>query len=251
VLIYLIAFAGGLLAGVINTLAGNGSAITLTILTELMGLPPNVANGTNRIGVLANSVAASTSLYTNGKLELNSNRIMLGLLLLGAMFGLWAALRISNEDFRFVFAILLVIMLCTILLGPSRWIKERADTPPAPPWVLWPLYFALGFYGGFIQMGMGIFFLAITVLLGKLPLAKANALKVFSTALYTAVVLAVFASQHMVAWREGLILAAGQGLGGWLGGSFVAKHPKSGIVTYWLLVAVVAIVVVRMAWVHF
>ena len=45
---YIIAIVGSALAGAINTLAGNGSAITLTILTELLGLPGNMANGTNK-----------------------------------------------------------------------------------------------------------------------------------------------------------------------------------------------------------
>ena len=51
----IIAVAGAFAAGVINALAGNGSVITLTILTELIGLPGNVANGTNRVGVLFNA----------------------------------------------------------------------------------------------------------------------------------------------------------------------------------------------------
>ena len=40
----------GMLAGVINTLAGGGSLLTLPVLI-FMGLPPNVANATNRIGI--------------------------------------------------------------------------------------------------------------------------------------------------------------------------------------------------------
>ena len=43
--------AGGLLAGVLNTLAGGGSLLTVPLLV-LLGLPGTVANGTNRIGVL-------------------------------------------------------------------------------------------------------------------------------------------------------------------------------------------------------
>lgn len=56
----LIAFGGAFLAGIINALAGNGSIITLTVLTELLGLPGNIANGTNRVGVLMNAAGAMT-----------------------------------------------------------------------------------------------------------------------------------------------------------------------------------------------
>ena len=58
-----IAFGGAFLAGMINALAGNGSVITLTILTAFMGLPATVANGTNRVGVLMNAFGAFTGFY--------------------------------------------------------------------------------------------------------------------------------------------------------------------------------------------
>jgi len=41
----------GVVTGVINTLAGGGSLLTLPMLIFL-GLPPSVANGTNRIAIL-------------------------------------------------------------------------------------------------------------------------------------------------------------------------------------------------------
>ena len=58
-MIYLLALVGSFVAGAINTLAGNGSAITLTILTEVLGLPGTVANGTNRVGIATQSLASS------------------------------------------------------------------------------------------------------------------------------------------------------------------------------------------------
>ena len=62
-----IAVIGGFVAGVINTLAGNGSVITLSILTEVMGLPGNIANATNRVGVLLQGIASSTGFIKNKK----------------------------------------------------------------------------------------------------------------------------------------------------------------------------------------
>jgi uncharacterized membrane protein YfcA len=50
----------GLVAGFINTLAGSGSLLSLPMLI-LLGLPANVANGTNRVGVtMQNIVAVAT-----------------------------------------------------------------------------------------------------------------------------------------------------------------------------------------------
>lgn len=248
--LYIVCLIGGLLAGIINALAGNGSVITLSILTELMGLPANVANGTNRIGVLANAIGASGSFYKNDKLEISKNKYAIILLLIGSLSGLWAALVISNEDFRSIFGGLLIVMFFVTIIKPERWIKEKPSGQPPSDWVLWLLYFALGFYGGFIQMGMGIFFLAVTVLVAKMPMANANGLKSFSIAIYTLIVLIIFSINGMVSWQEGAILAVGQAVGGWLGGSFGAKHPKANVVTYWLLVCIVIVAIIHVFGLH-
>ena len=54
----LVLLAGGLIAGVVNTLAGGGSLLTVPILV-LIGLPGTIANGTNRIGILVQCLVAT------------------------------------------------------------------------------------------------------------------------------------------------------------------------------------------------
>ena len=71
--VYIIAIIGSAIAGAINVMAGNGSAITLTILTELVGLPGNMANATNRIGVLTQTWASNYAFYQKGKIDLKSS----------------------------------------------------------------------------------------------------------------------------------------------------------------------------------
>ena len=51
---------GGLLAGSVNTMAGGGSLLTVPLLV-LVGLPGDVANGSNRVGILASSLSASAT----------------------------------------------------------------------------------------------------------------------------------------------------------------------------------------------
>ena len=67
--VYPVAIIGGFLAGFINTLAGNGSAITLTILMEFMGLPPNVANASNRVGIFSQSIVSTWVFNKKGKIN--------------------------------------------------------------------------------------------------------------------------------------------------------------------------------------
>jgi len=57
--------AGGFAAGVINTLAGGGSLITVGLLVFL-GLPGTLANGTNRIGVLVQNLTSAWRFRAEG-----------------------------------------------------------------------------------------------------------------------------------------------------------------------------------------
>ncbi|MCB0688675.1 MAG: sulfite exporter TauE/SafE family protein [Saprospiraceae bacterium] len=243
---YVIAIAGGALAGAINTLAGNGSAITLSILTEVMGLPGNIANGTNRIGVFTQSSAGSYAFYRNGKLDLTHGKQNIFWTVIGALLGVFVAIRVSNEQFLFVFKYLMIAMLFVMLVKPKRWLKEKSEYHPVKWWIAIPVYLALGFYGGFIQMGMGIFYLATMVLVARYSMVEGNALKSFVVALYTLIVLLIFQYKGLVRWDVGIILAIGQTLGGWYTAKFASKSPMANKIAYWLLISIVLIVLARM-----
>lgn len=244
--VYAIAVAGGLLAGFINTLAGNGSAITLTILTELIGLPGNMANGTNRVGVMANSMMASWIFYKKGKLRLERSLPYIIPTVIGAIVGVIAAIMVSNEQFKTVFRFLLVIMLIVILVNPKRWLQET-DTSARPNlWLTIPLFLALGFYGGFIQMGMGIFFLASMVLGAKFSIIESNGVKAVVIMLYTSLVIAIFQWKGLIDWEVGLVLAVGQLIGAWLAATFATKYSWAGVVAYILVVLVVIAAIIKL-----
>lgn len=153
-----IAFAGGLLAGVINTLAGNGSAITLTILTELVGLPGTVANATNRIGVVAQGLASTPHFVKHRWPAIRHSRLLIILMALGALAGAFTATRLSNAAFISIFSYTMLLMLVLMLIKPERWLRQSDLEHHLPRVWSVPLFLALGFYAGFIQMGVGIFF---------------------------------------------------------------------------------------------
>lgn len=243
--IYLVAVMGGLIAGFINTLAGNGSAITLTILTELIGLPGNLANGTNRLGVMANSMMASWVFYRNGRLKLNRSLPYMIPLIIGAIIGVVAAIMVSNEQFKIVFRYLLILMLVVIVVKPSRWLRETDINARPNFWIAIPLFLALGFYGGFIQMGMGIFFLAAMVLGAKISIIESNGVKAFVIMLYTALVIVIFQWKELIDWEIGLILALGQLIGAWIAATFATRYSKADVFAYILVIIVVILAIVK------
>ena len=83
-------------------------------------------------------------------------------------------------------------------------------------------FFAVGFYGGFIQAGVGFLLLAATTAAG-LDLVRGNAVKVLAVLCFTSISLAFFAWQVRVVWGLGLCLAAGNVLGGLRGARLTVK----------------------------
>lgn len=247
---YIIAIVGGFAAGIVNTLAGNGSAITLTILTEVLGLPPNIANGSNRIGVLTQSWSSSFAFHRGGKLPLKRSLKFIIPSVVGALFGVWVAVSVSNEGFKEIFRYLMIALLFVILIKPKRWLRESdIEAKHSLVWVI-PVYLALGFYGGFIQMGMGIFFLASMVLLAKFDLVEGNAVKVFVVACYTIFVLAIFQYNGLVDWKAGGLIAIGQMIGAYFTAKYAAAYPSLQVWVYRLLVLVVVFAIVKLFDLH-
>jgi hypothetical protein len=242
---YTVAIIGGFLAGVINTLAGSGSVITLGLMTEFLGLPANLANGTNRVGIFMQTLASTGAFKQNNKLPLERSKLIIIVTIIGAIFGVWAAVAIPNESFKVIYKYLMILMLGVILIKPQRWLRAADLEKKLPLWISVPAFLAIGFYGGFIQMGMGVFFLAIMVLIAKYDIIEANAVKTVVITIYTAIVLGIFHFQGMVDWKIGGIIAIGQATGGYLTAQFASKSDKAAVWAYRLLVVVVVLVVLN------
>lgn len=243
----LIAIVGGFMAGGINTMVGSGSAITLSILTEVMGLPPNVANGTNRVGVIAQSITTSSAFYKNGKFDIvYRSKFYMALIFIGALVGVYIATIISNEDFKEIFKYLMVLIFFVILVNPKRWLIKTQLDKKLSPLIAVPVFLALGFYGGFIQMGMGVYFLALLVLGAKFSIMDSNVVKAFTVGLYTIVIIWYFHYKGLVDWPIGGILAIGQAVGGYVTAEFASKSPKADLYAYRLLVIVVLFIILKL-----
>ena len=240
----LIAVVGGFAAGVINTLAGNGSAITLSIFTELMGLPGNIANATNRVGILFQGFASSAGFLKNDKYNnVPHTKVYIIVSVIGAIVGVYIALNISNAQFKSVFKYLLVLMLLIILINPKRWLIKTNLNARHNLWLSIPAFFFMGLYGGFIQMGMGVIFLVVTVLFMKINIIDANALKTFVVALYTIIVVIIFHYSGLINWKLGLIVASGQATGGYITADISSRYPNADIWAYRILVVVIILAV--------
>ncbi len=181
---------GGAVAGFVNTLAGGGSFLTVPLLIFL-GLPPTVANATNRVGVAAQSLAAMGGFKQENVPGLGFALRLLPATLVGSWLGAWFASSVSDEFFGRAFGLVMLAMLPVILLNP----RPRGDAPVAGGLGL-PLqllvYFGIGLYGGAVQAGIGIPLLLALVAAGGLDLVRANSVKVVVVAALTLVALVQF-----------------------------------------------------------
>ena len=113
----------GFIAGVINTLAGGGSLLTLPILIFL-GLPPNVANGTNRIGILIQSISGTLGYKSKGVSSFPFS-IYLGIsALIGAIIGAQIAIDVKGDLFNKILAVIIVVVGLLIVFRPKNNIKS-------------------------------------------------------------------------------------------------------------------------------
>ncbi|MBC7317599.1 MAG: sulfite exporter TauE/SafE family protein, partial [Chloroflexi bacterium] len=130
--VYLFAALIGVVAGIINTLAGSGSLLTLPMLTFL-GLPSPVANATNRIGVLFQNIVGTITLKRSGKLNLTGAGWLLGPSLVGGLVGALLAANVSKRSMDITIGVVMIVMLIVILLEPKRWLREQSEIKPGRP----------------------------------------------------------------------------------------------------------------------
>ncbi len=249
--VYPLAILAGIVAGIINTLAGSGSLVTLPMLVFL-GLPSNVANATNRIGVVMQNIVGITTFQRSGKLDLRSSWWPVLASVPGGILGAWAAAQLKPAEMDLVIGIVMVLMLGVILFQPTKWLREHSDVRPGRPRIGILLLFAVvGFYGGFIQAGVGVFLLAAMVLGLNYSLAHANAVKLMIVLIVTVAAVIVFmiesagANQNLIHWGFGLLMAVGQSIGAWMAARFATRSKHANIWTRRLLIAVIIISIIR------
>lgn len=241
-------FTVGVIAGFINTLAGGGSLISLPILIFL-GLPTAVANGTNRLAIAVQSLFAVTGFRRKGVSDFKASLLMSVPALVGAIIGAQLATDVSDILFKRILAAIMLLVLGIILWNPIR--KSYANVPynggmAKVSWnrriALMIMFFFIGIYGGFIQAGIGFMIIAVLTTMSGLSLLETNSHKVFIVGINALFALLVFVFHNKIHWPIGLALAAGNGLGGWIG-SHLAVTKGERFIRLVLTICVVAMAV--------
>jgi len=212
---YLLVFGVGILCGFINVVAGGGSLLTLPVLI-FMGLPPAVANGTNRVGIFMQNISAVSGFKSKG-VSAFPFAIWLSISsLIGAVIGAKIAVDIDGELFNRILAIVMVVVLIMTVVGSAK-AKDNLDEAMGRGKQITSIiiFFFIGIYGGFIHAGVGFIIMATLSLVNRMNLVKVNAIKVFVALVYTFFSLIVFVLEDRIDWVLGITLGCGTAIGGW------------------------------------
>ena len=209
-----------------------------------LGIPLDIANGSNRVGVLFQNLTGINSFQQKGLIDWRGGLMLAIPASIGSFIGAGIAADLNEDVLSIVIGVVMVVMLIVILVNPKRWLEgtlEEFDGTPSIGQLF--AFFLIGIYGGFIQAGVGIFLLAGLVLNAGYNLVRANAVKMLINMIFTAVALTVFLLNDQVDWTIGILLAIGNAAGAWIAARMAIERGAE-FVRY-VLIAVVVVSAVR------
>jgi uncharacterized membrane protein YfcA len=221
----------GVAAGWLNVMAGGGSMLTVPAML-LFGVPGPVANGTNRIAILAQNIVATLTFRKRGYAQPWLG-LTLGLAALpGALVGAFTGASLQGEAFDTVLAAVMVVSLLLMWhQGQSTTAGDHSPSVDVDTQTGHGRFLAghlcmvgVGFWGGLIQIGVGFVLMPVLHRVMHFDLVRVNQYKVLIVLIYTLPALVVFATTSEVLWLPGLALALGNSIGGWLGAHSTMKQ---------------------------
>lgn len=222
---YILLFVAGIVAGVMNAVAGGGTFVSFPALV-FVGVPIVAANATATVAALPGYLAATLGFRRDiAAIEDAPIRKLTIWTLIGGAVGSSLLLISSNEAFAILVPFLL--LLATVIFywsGQIRRIASRWRSVVTP--------FGLGtllpvtIYGGYFNGGLGIVLLAIFAMWGMQDLHQMNGLKSWLSFVLAMVAFAIFSVAGKIAWGPAAFMAAGTIIGGYSGAPISRLIPK-------------------------
>lgn len=226
--IFLLVIAG-LLAGMINAIAGGGTLLSFPALVWL-GVPPIMANATATLtalpGYIGSAWAYRDDLRAEGSLRLGS------IIMIAALGGLaGAGLLLVTPGDAFVGIVPWLLLTATLLFsaGPHLvvWVQAKGTGVAGPALSSVAIFLVAG-YGGYFNGGLGIMLLAAFGLIGFQNLHGMNGLKNLLSAVLSLVSVSTYATAGLIAWESAAVLAISTTVGGYFGARWARRVKHTG-----------------------
>lgn len=227
----LLLLTAGFAAGVVNTLAGSGTIFTFGAML-FFDIPITLANTTNRIGVFFQNIFGITSFLKYGRYSIPYNRLVKYLIpsLLGASLGAVLAVESSQLLLDIVASVVMLVLALDMIFNLSKKYILKSGTGKTVTWIKALALFVIGFYGGYIQIGIGLLLLAFLFRFDTESLHEANLLKQLIVLVYTIPTTIYFIVIKQIVWVPALLLSVGQMAGAFAAGFFA--HASSSAEKY-------------------
>ena len=231
--------AAGMLATVINVVAGGGGMIVIPALMAL-GLPVDIANGTYRLGVITQSVSGISALRSHSRVEPSAVVPILIPTVVGGGLGALLATSLPRELLKPIVLVTMIVMAALIAFRKRTLVAPEGEplSPSQSPWAYVGLFLS-GLYGGFIQAGTGFLLLAVLVGTLRYDFVGANAIKLVLVLAFGAVAFGIFVWAGQVAWTPAVVLAVASIIGARLGVKVMLRAPV-GALRWFVFLCVVA-----------
>jgi uncharacterized protein len=235
----------GFICGLVNIIAAGGSMLTLPLLIFL-GLPSAEANGTNRIAIMVQNVIAVSSFRKHGYFDWKIGLLLGVPALIGAIIGAVSAINVSDSLFNKLLSIIMVFVIISMMKKKKNRIEtnEEENYSFIKKIVAVVTFLIIGFYGGFIQAGVGFLIISLLSAFTNLSLVRINSIKVFVIGIFVVSSLVVFIWHNQIKWFYGIPLAIGSGIGGFIGTKFAVTKGENWIKNF--ITVVVVIMAIRL-----
>jgi len=216
-------FLLGIGAGWINVLAGGGTILTMPLMS-FMGLSGPVANGTNRIAIIAQNILSVWVFYSKNFSDFRLSSSLALCACFGAYFGAHIGVELEGIWFNRVLVLIMAVIMVLMIReeftqSKDKKTKKEQEVNIKPKNLLLGHFLMIfaGVWGGFIQIGVGFILMPILYRVMNIDLVRTNMHKVFIALMFSIVSLFVFAGKVSIAWDAGIALAIGNAIGGYLG----------------------------------
>ena len=212
-----------LLAGLVSSFSGNSGTIILPVLM-MVGVPPYMALGTNKLHAASSLLTPSIQFMRNG---LFNPRFWLAAIIATffvSLLGVGLTQIIDPNHLEKIIPIILLLIAINILL-PQRSYKPEAAYKRKPNSILSAgMAGMVGIYSGFLGAGSGSIWTSLAMKLFNIDIIEASAVSRFMGLISNVSALAAFVLLQQVDYSLGLMLALTGAIGGYIGSKIMIKH---------------------------
>lgn len=212
-------FGAAFVAGLVDSIAGGGGLITVPVLMGI-GLPPQIALGTNKLQASFGSGSAMLHFVRAGTVKMSDCWTGIIWTTIGAALGVWGVQLLDATLLKQLIPWFLALIALYTLLSPKLGAEDsHARMKQGPFYFVFGL--SIGFYDGFFGPGTGSFWtMALMMLLGCSMMRATATTKVMNfTSNFVALIF--FLSVGQVRFLEGIVMGIGQFLGARIGSRLV------------------------------